>query len=210
MIVLSVLRQFTNSDNHFGIFKLFLSLLKPLKFKTYQKYWLYFQRLWCHLQLTVVSTWVHLKTLFFFINTKLLNYFRIAINTKSSWKNYYFSKKKSPEMRFFFQNYIKFTKDPKQTKILILQFAKSIAVGHSYFWKNKNRLIYLKNKSWLIHAILFFFRAIFFVFCFFFVKASMFLHHTSITNQHLPYMYLYRRSCCSWEKNARVHIFVGK
>jgi hypothetical protein len=31
----------------------------------------------------------------------------------------------------FFQNYIKFTKDPKQTKILILQFAKSIAVGHS-------------------------------------------------------------------------------
>jgi hypothetical protein len=26
-----------------------------------------------------------------------------------------------------------FTKDPKQTKILILQFAKSIAVGHSYF-----------------------------------------------------------------------------
>jgi hypothetical protein len=49
----------------FGIFKLFLSLLKPLKFKTYQKYWLYFQRLWCHLQLTLVSTWVHLKTLFF-------------------------------------------------------------------------------------------------------------------------------------------------
>jgi hypothetical protein len=41
----------------------------------------------------------------------------------------------------FFQNYIKFTKDPKQTKILILQFAKSIAVGHSYFWKNKNRLV---------------------------------------------------------------------
>ena len=32
-----------------------------------------------------------------------------------------------------FQNYIKFTKDPKETKILILQFAKSIAVGHSYF-----------------------------------------------------------------------------
>jgi hypothetical protein len=48
-IVLSFLRH-TDSDYHFGIFKLFLSLLKPLKFKTYQKYWLYFQRLWCHLQ----------------------------------------------------------------------------------------------------------------------------------------------------------------
>jgi hypothetical protein len=40
-------------------------------------------------------------------------------------------KKKVTRNEIFFQNYIKFTKDPKQTKILILQFAKSIAVGHS-------------------------------------------------------------------------------
>ena len=104
------------------------------------------------------------------------------------------SQKKSHQKWDFYQNYIKFTKDPKQTKILILQFAKSIAVGHSYFWKNKNRLVYLKNKSWLIHAIFFFFfHAIFLVFfwiffflggvfCFFFIKASLFLHHT-ITSQ---------------------------
>ena len=45
-------------------------------------------------------------------------------------KNYYF-KKKVTRNEICFQNYIKFTKDPKQTKILILQFAKSIAVGHS-------------------------------------------------------------------------------
>ena len=96
--------------------------------------------------------------------------------------------KKSHQKWDFFQNYIKFTKDPKQTKILILQFAKSIAVGHSYFWKNKNRLVYLKNKSWLIHAIFlfffFFFHAIFFFFffLFFFIKASLFLHLT-ITSQ---------------------------
>ena len=118
------------------------------------------------------------------------------------------SQKKSHQKWDFYQNYIKFTKDPKQTKILILQFAKSIAVGHSYFWNNKNRLVYLKNKSWLIHAIFFYFFSC--NFFFFFVKASMFLHHTNITNQHLPYMYLYRRSCCSWGKNARVHIFDGK
>ena len=40
-------------------------------------------------------------------------------------------KKKVTRNKICFQNYIKFTKDPKQTKILILQFAKSIAVGHS-------------------------------------------------------------------------------
>jgi hypothetical protein len=46
--------------------------------------------------------------------------------------------------------------------------------------------------------------------CMWDVKASMFLHHTSITNQHLPYVYLYRRSWCSWGKKWRVHIFDGK
>jgi hypothetical protein len=33
----------------------------------------------------------------------LLNYFRIAINTKSSWKNYYFSKKKVTRNEIFFK-----------------------------------------------------------------------------------------------------------
>ena len=126
------------------------------------------------------------------------------------------SQKKSHQKWDFYQNYIKFTKDPKQTKILILQFAKSIAVGHSYFWKNKNRLVYLKNKSWLIHAIFFFFFScnfffVFLFFCVFFYKSiSVFASYYNITNQQLPYMYLYRRSCCSWGKNARVHIFDGK
>jgi hypothetical protein len=54
--------------------------------------------------------------------------------------------KKSHQKWDFFQNYIKFTKDPKQTKILILQFAKSIAVGHSYFWKNNS--IFSPTTTW--------------------------------------------------------------
>ena len=104
------------------------------------------------------------------------------------------------------QNHIKFTKDPKQTKILILQFAKSIAVGHSYFWKNKNRLVYLKNKSWLIHAIWGFFHAIYF-----FVKASQFLHHTitSQTNTCHRCIFTGYHDVVGGE-NARVHIFDGK
>jgi hypothetical protein len=69
--------------------------------------------------------------------------------------------------------YIKFTKDPKQTKILIFQkyWCRPL------FWKNKNRLVYLKNKSWLVHAIFFvFFMQFFCFFCFFlffFVKALL-------------------------------------
>jgi len=86
-IVLSVL-QFTDSDYPFDIFKLFLSLLNPLNFKPSKSIVDYFQQLWCHLQLAVVSVRVHLKTHFLWILTKkfklfLLNYFKIAINTKS-------------------------------------------------------------------------------------------------------------------------------
>jgi hypothetical protein len=50
-------------------------------------------------------------------------------NGKKTSKN--ITLKKVTRNEICFQNYIKFIKDPKQTKILILQFAKSIAVGHS-------------------------------------------------------------------------------
>ena len=114
-------------------------------------------------------------------------------------KNYYF-KKKVTRNEICFQNYlyIKFTKDPKQTKILIFQkyWCRPL------FWKNKNRLVYLKNKSWLVHA--------FFLFFIFFCKSTSYvLHHTNITNQHLLYMYLYRRSWCSLKKMIEYTFLMG-
>ena len=121
-------------------------------------------------------------------------------------KNYYF-KKKVTRNEICFQNYlyIKFTKDPKQTKILIFQkyWCRPL------FWKNKNRLVYLKNKSWLIHAIFFvFFFMQFFCFCFlFFYKSiSVFASYYNITNQHLLYMYLYR---CSLKKMIEYTFLMG-
>ena len=95
--------------------------------------------------------------------------------------------KKSPEMRFVFKIISNLQKIQNKQKY---KFANSIDVGHSYFWKNKNRLVYLKNKSWLVHAIFFVFFMQFFgffwVFFGFFCKSTSYvLHHTNITNQHL-------------------------
>jgi hypothetical protein len=46
--------------------------------------------------------------------------------------------------------------------------------------------------------------AIFFLFC----KSSPVEHHTNITNQHLPYTYLYKRSSCSWKKYWSTHFWL--
>ena len=54
----------------------------------------------------------------------------LILNNFTIRQNYYF-KKEVTRNEICFQNCINFTKHPKQTKILILQFAKSIAVGHS-------------------------------------------------------------------------------
>jgi hypothetical protein len=89
-----------------------------------------------------------------------------------------------------FQNYIKFTKNPKQTKILILQFAKSIAEGHS---SEKTKIDFFSCN------------------CFdFFVKHLCFcIILTSQTNTCHTCIFTGDHGVVGG-KNARVHIFDGK
>ena len=85
--------------------------------------------------------------------------------------------KKSPEMIFVFKIISNLQKIQNNQKY---KLANSIDVGHSYFWKNKNRLVHLKNKSWLVHTVVVFY-AIFGVFCFlfflFFCKSTSYVLH---------------------------------